>query len=137
MPRRLLRALAITALVAGAATGTAGCATACPAIAHLNAVAVDSGAFPDVVAVQFCVEGKCSPAPGADAASATNLYAVTPQDDGSWSLAFDMATPDTVEVRLFDAEGTLIHESEQTLAWTHAGGACSGPSNAEPLVLTP
>lgn len=137
MPRRLLRALAITVVVAGAATGTAGCATACPAIAHLNAVAVDAGAFPDVAAIQFCVEAKCSPAPGEDATSAANLYAATPQDDGTWSLAFDMATPDTVEIRLFDAKGTLIHDSEETITWTHTGGACPGPSNAESLTLQP
>jgi predicted naringenin-chalcone synthase len=137
MSRRQLRALAVVALLGGIATGTVGCYTACPAIAYLSAVTVDVSAFPDVAAIQFCVEAKCSPAPGEDATSAANLYAATPQDDGTWSLAFDMATPDTVEIRLFDAQGTLIHESEESIAWTHTGGACPGPSTAEPLVLTP
>lgn len=137
MSRRLSRALAVVVLLTGAATGTAGCYTACPAIAYLSAVAVDVSAFPTVDAMQFCAETKCSPAPGEEATSATNLYAATPQDDGSWSLGFDMSTPERIEIRLFDAQGTLIHESVQTIAWTHTGGACPGPSTADPLILEP
>lgn len=137
MSRRLMRVLAVVALLCGAVTGATGCYTACPAIAYVNGVAIDVGAFGDVAAVQFCVDAECSPAPGEDATSTTNLFAATPQGDGTWSLMFDMSTPEAVEIRLFDAQGTLIHESEEAIAWTHTGGACPGPSTAEPLVLTP
>lgn len=135
MPHRLLRALAVVVLLGGAVTGSTGCATACPAIAHLNAVVLDVSAFPDVSHVQFCVEATCSPAPGEEPTSSTNLYMATPQDDGTWSLAFGMSAPDVIEIRLFDAEETLLHESEQSIAWTHSDATCGGPSTADPLIL--
>lgn len=132
---RVLRSLAVVVLLCGAATGTTGCVTACPAIGYISAVVVNVSAFPEVAAVQFCVEAACSPAPGEDATSSTNMYAATPQEDGTWSLAFDLSTPEVVDIRLFDAQGGLVHESEESISWTHSEGVCPGPSTAEPLVL--
>ena len=137
MTRPLLRSLIGVLILGGAATGTTGCYTACPAIAYLSAVVVDVSAFSDVAAIQFCADAKCSPAPGEGDTASTNLFTATPQDQGTWSLGFDMSTPDVVDIRLFDAQGTLIHESEQAIAWTRTGGACPGPATAEPLTLQP
>ena len=137
MPRRLLRSLDVVALLGSAATGTAGCATACPAVGYINTAPLDVSAFSDVETVQFCVETECSPVPGEGEASSTNLFMVTPQDDGTWTLGFDMSAPDVVEIRLFDAQNTLIHESEQSISWTHSKEPCGGPSEAEPLILEP
>lgn len=137
MSRGLMRVLAVVALLCGVATGTTGCFTACPAIGYVNGAVVDVSAFPAVAAVQFCVDAECSPAPGEDETSATNMFSTSRQDDGTWSLMFDMSTPEDVDIRLFDAQGTLIHEAEEAIAWTHTGGACPGPSTAEPLILQP
>ncbi|WP_372466464.1 hypothetical protein ACCO44_10050 [Microbacterium maritypicum] len=135
MSRGLLRAIAVVALLGGAVTGSSGCALACPAIGWTNAVALETSAVAGVVAVQFCVAGECSPAPGTEPTSSTNLFIVTPQDDGTWVLGFDMSTPDGVDIRLFDAQNTLIHESEESISWTHSDEPCGGPSTAEPIVL--
>jgi hypothetical protein len=137
MSRALLRALAVVAVLGGAATGITGCYTACPAIGYINGVIVDVSAFPDVTAIEFCVGAECSPAPGENETSSTNLFAAVRQEDGTWSLMFDMSTPEDVDIRLFDAQGTLIHESEQSITWTHSDGTCGGPSTADPLILQP
>lgn len=139
MPRRVLRAVSALALLAASATATTSCVTfgACPAIGWTNAVSIDVSAFPEVTDVQFCVDAECSPAPGAEPTSSTNLFAAIPQEDGSWSLAVDMAAPERIDIRLFDAQATLIHESRHAIAWTPSDAPCGGPSTADPLVLEP
>ncbi|WP_091030392.1 hypothetical protein [Microbacterium oxydans] len=137
MSRRLLRTIAVVALLGGAVTGGSGCALACPAIGWFNGATLDASAVPGAAGVQFCVEGECSPAPGTEPTSSTNLFMATPQDDGTWALGFDMSTPEVVEIRLFDAQNTLIHESEESIAWTHSDEPCGGPSTADPIVLEP
>jgi hypothetical protein len=141
MTRRLPRAIAVVALLGGAVVGSPGCALACPAIGWFNGAGLDASAVPGVAAVQFCVEGECSPMPGAgrgvEPTSSTNLFMVTAQDDGTWALGFDMSTPETVEVRLFDARNTLIHESEESISWGHSTEPCGGPSTADTIVLEP
>ncbi|MDF2562001.1 MAG: hypothetical protein K0R99_3447 [Microbacterium sp.] len=72
---------------------------------------------------------------GADPTSSTNLFMVTRQDDGTWALGFGMSMPEVVEIRLFDAQNTLIHESEESISWTHSVEPCGGPSTADPIVL--
>ncbi|MEA1264121.1 MULTISPECIES: hypothetical protein [unclassified Microbacterium] len=137
MSRGLMRVLVVVALLGGAATGTTGCYTACPAIGYVNGVVVDVSVFPETAAIQFCVDAECSPAPGEDETVSTNLFAASREDDGTWRLMFDMSTPEDVDIRLFDAQGTVIHESEEPIAWTHADGPCGGPSTADPLILEP
>lgn len=137
MSRHVLRSLAALTLLTGVTTGASGCAVACPAIGYISTVVVDVSAVPDAVDVQFCVEGECSPAPGDEATSRSNAFEAVPQDDGTWNLALDMYTPESIEIRLFDAVGTLVHESEQEIAWTHSGGPCPGPSTAEQVTLQP
>ena len=136
MLRRLLRVFAVVALLGATTIAATTCATACPAIGYLNLLAVDVSAFPDAADIQFCVGVECSPAPGDLPTSSTNLYAATAEDDGTWSLAFGMDAPETIEIRLFDAQGTVIHESEQAIGWTHSDATCGGPSTADPLVLS-
>lgn len=137
MPRNLLRVLAVAVLLGGAVATTTGCVTvgACTTIGHVSTVTVDVSAYPGVTDVQFCAEGECSRAPGEEGASSSNMYMATLQDDGTWSLAFGMDVADVVDIRLFDAAGTLLHESEQSIAWTHSDAPCGGPSTADPLVL--
>lgn len=141
MTRPLLRAIAVVVLLGGAVTGSSGCALACPAIGWFNGVTLDASAVAGVAAVQFCVEGECSPtpgvAPGADPTSSANMFTVTPQEDGTWALGFDMSTPDAVEVRLFDAQNVLIRESDESISWTHSDEPCGGPSTADPIALEP
>lgn len=139
MLRGVMRAIAIVVLLGGALTTTTGCVTfgACPAIGWTNAVALDTSAVAGVVSVQFCVEGECSPAPGTEPTSSTNLFMVTPQDDGTWVLGLDMSTPDVIDLRLFDAQNTLIHESEVSISWTHSTEPCGGPATADPIVVEP
>ncbi|WP_226531755.1 hypothetical protein [Microbacterium paraoxydans] len=137
MPRPVSRSLAALALVAGAMTAATGCAVACTTVGYISTVLVDVSAVPEAVALQFCVEDECSPAPGDEPSSRSNAFEAVPQDDGTWSLALDMYTPQIIEVRLFDAEGALIHESDQEISWTHSGGQCPGPSTAESVKLEP
>ncbi|MFJ6534449.1 hypothetical protein [Microbacterium sp. NPDC091662] len=139
MSRMMLRAIAVLALLGATVATSTGCVTfgACPAIGYVSAVTVDVSAYPGVADVQFCAEGECSRAPGEEGASSGNMYMATLQDNGTWSLAFGMDVADFVEIRLFDAQGTLIHESVQAIAWTHSDAPCGGPSTADPLILQP
>ncbi|KTR76222.1 hypothetical protein ABTZ44_18795 [Microbacterium oxydans] len=138
MPRTLLRALAAVVLLGGAVAGTSGCVVnACPAIAYISTVVVDVSAFPAATDLQFCADGQCSPGPGEDASSSANLFSASPSADGTWSMSFDMSTPDLVDIRLFDAQGAVIHESEQEISWTRTEGQCPGPASADPLVVEP
>ncbi|MCK8478941.1 hypothetical protein [Microbacterium aurugineum] len=137
MPRHVPRCLAALALLGAAMTAATGCVVACPAIGYISTVLVDVSAVPEAVELQFCVENECSPAPGDEPTSRSNAFEAVPQDDAIWSLALDMYTPQIIEIRLFDAEGALIHESEQEISWTHSGGQCPGPSTAEPVKLEP
>jgi hypothetical protein len=134
-----MRAIAVVALLGGVVMAGSGCAVACPAIGWTNAVILDTTAFPGAAAVQFCVEGECSPLPGIEpgleTTSSATLFSVTPQDDGTWALGFDMSTPDAVEIRLFDAQNALIHESEEPISWTHSTEPCGGPSTADAMVV--
>ncbi|MDF2562000.1 MAG: hypothetical protein K0R99_3446 [Microbacterium sp.] len=59
MPRVMLRAVAVVALLGGALTTATGCVTfgACPAIGWFNGATLDASAVPGTTAVQFCVEG--------------------------------------------------------------------------------
>lgn len=109
---------------------------ACPAIGWVNAVTVDASAVPGVSAVQFCVESECSPAPGSETDDDGSLFWVN-AEEGGWVLSLDMSAPDTITIRLFDANNALIRESEESISWTHSDGPCGGPSTADPLVLEP
>lgn len=139
MSRALLRALAVLVLLSGAAVTATGCVMfgACPAIGWSNGLTLDTSAVPGVDGVQFCADGECSPLPGAEPSSSTNMFVAVPQDDGTWTLRFDMSAPELVQIRLFDAQGTLIHESDQAIVWTHSDAPCGGPSTADPLILQP
>ena len=136
MPRTLVRALAAVVLLGGAVAGTSGCVlNACPAIAYISTVVVDVCAFPAATDLQFCANEQCSPAPGEEESQHANLFSASPAGDGTWSLFFDMSTPDVVDIRLFDAQGAVIHESEEEISWTRTEGPCPGPVSADPVVL--
>lgn len=134
MSARRRTAFAFAALLLGGILALPGCAVSCPAIAYLNTVTLDSSAYADVDSVQFCIAAECTPAPG-EPADDGSLLGVTPLDDGRWSLMLDMRSPKQIVVRLFDAEGAVVHESEESISWTFTGGQCPGPATAEVVVL--
>lgn len=134
MSGRRRGALALVALLLGGVLALPGCAVACPAIGYLNTVTLDARAYPDVEAVQFCIETECTPAPG-ESGDAGSLLGVTRLEDGEWSLMLDMRAPEQIVVRLFDADGVVIHESEEPISWTFTGGQCPGPATAAVVVV--
>lgn len=46
-----------------------------------------------------------------------------------------MTAPEKVIIRVYDARGTLVHDAEHDIRWTHTEGRCGGPSTAERVVL--
>lgn len=115
-----------------------GCATACPAIGWINALTVDTTAIDGVAELQFCVDDECSPR--ADEIPPTGSVSTmfwADQDGAEWTLNLDMRLPETVAIRLFDADGALVQESEHAIDWTPPTGQCGGASTAPPLVLHP
>jgi hypothetical protein len=127
-------ALPAVALLLGGLLGTPGCAVSCPAIAYLNTVTLDTSAFPEASSVQFCVETECTPAPG-EPENSGSLLSAEPGEDGHWSLMLDMRAPEEILIRVLDARGAIIHESEEPISWTFTEGSCPGPATAEPVVL--
>lgn len=111
-----------------------GCAVACPAIAYISAVSIDTDVVPGVAAVQICVEDECTASPGEEP-DPTSLLGVSREDDGTWTAVLDMRTPDEILIRLYDTGGVLLRESEESIVWTFTGGACPGPATADPVVL--
>lgn len=136
MPGRRRPVLAFVALLLGGALASSGCATdiACPAIAHLNTVTLDTSRYPAAAAVQFCIDEECSSAPG-EPEDSTSLLGVALRDGGDWSLMLDMRAPDEILIRLFDAQAAMVHESEEKITWTFSDGPCPGPATSESVVL--
>ncbi len=116
----------------GASTGCAQ--TACPAIGWINTVEVDSSAFGPGVLVQFCVDAGCSAGPGEEPTTSSVMGAPMQNDDGVFSLS--MTTPEEATIRVYDAAGTLLQESDHDVTWTHSTERCGGPSIAAPITLT-
>lgn len=110
-----------------------GCATACPAIGWTNGVAIDASVHAPDVFLQVCSEHGCSPAPGVAPTPEIDPSTPTGGDDGRFFFGFD--APEEITVRVFDAGGILLAESEETIDWTHSTDRCGGPSTAPPIVL--
>ncbi|MFD5216021.1 hypothetical protein [Microbacterium sp. NPDC058345] len=104
----------------------------CPAIGWNNHIEVDATAFGQDAFVQLCTEAGCSPQPGAHRTLPTDLSVPSP-DAGAFSVG--MTAPESVTIRVYDATGALLHESERSVDWTHSPGPCGGPSTATPVVL--
>lgn len=117
----------------GAATGCAQ--TACPAIGWINTVEVDASAFGPDVLVQFCVDAGCSAGPGEEPTPSSDMGAPLQNEDGVFSLS--MTTPEQATIRVYDATGTLLHESDHDITWSHSTERCGGPSISDPVVLSP
>lgn len=64
-------------------------------------------------------------------------YGAEPDGAGHWRVQVGMSTPDTVTVRAFAADSTVLAEATADLAWERVGGsaACGGPMVTEPLGL--
>ncbi len=125
-------ALAVIGIVG--ATLLTGCATACPAIGWSNGLTIDASAYGDDVFLQVCVDGAgCSAAPGVEPTPSTDPS--IPEQGEPGEFGFGFSAPDVITVRLFDATGVLIGESDESVEWTHSTDVCGGPSTAPPVVL--
>lgn len=118
------------------ALGSTGCSSdaVCPAIGWNNTVEVDASGFGEAVFVQLCVDAGCSAAPGEEPTPSSDMGMPVQNEDGVFSLS--MTAPEEATVRVYDAVGTLLHESEHDIAWTHSTEVCGGPSIAETITLT-
>ena len=115
----------------------AGCSFppgACPAVAWNNSIAVDSSAYPGEVFIQICTDSGCSAAPGVSPTPATD-FSLRTGDGGAFHLG--MTSPDRILVRVYDASGSMLSESEEPITWTRSTDPCGGPSTAPPIVLEP
>lgn len=129
-----MRRAALAVITIAAATLLPGCATACPAIGWSNGLTIDASAYGDEVFLQVCVEGTgCSVAPGVEPTPSTDLS--VPEQGEPGQFGFGFSAPDSITVRVFDASGVLIAESEESVEWTHSADVCGGPSTAPPVVL--
>ncbi|WP_300266284.1 hypothetical protein [Microbacterium sp.] len=122
------------ALVAGA-TGCTPPGAVCPAIGWINTVIVDASAFGEDVFVQLCVDAGCSTEPGTPPTVSSDLGVPALAEDDEFHVG--MTTPEHATVRIYDASGTLIRESEHDIAWVLSAEACGGPATASPITLTP
>lgn len=107
---------------------------ACPAIAWINSISVDTSAYPGDVFVQVCTDAGCSDAPGASPTPSPDFSA--PRGDGK-TFELGMSTPDVVTARVYDASGTLLAETEELIDWTRSTDPCGGPATAPPVALDP
>lgn len=131
-----MRRAALAVITIAAATLLTGCATACPAIGWNNGLTIDASAYGGDVFLQVCVDGAgCSTAPGAEPTPSTDLS--VPEQGEPGQFGFGFSAPDAITVRVFDASGVLIAESEESVEWTHSTDVCGGPSTAPPVVLEP
>ena len=132
--RRMLGALGLV-LTGAAATACAPAPfadDACPAIGWINEIEVDAARYGDGRFVQLCTDAGCSPAPGVVRTTETDL--AVPHSDGD-GFQVGMTAPEKVIIRVYDAPGTLVHDAEHDIRWTHTEGRCGGPSTAERVVL--
>lgn len=129
--------LAVGMLGSALLLGSTGCSpdVACPAIGWINTVTVDTSAFGDTAFVQFCVDAGCSPRPDEGPTTSSDLQVPVQEDDGVFRVG--MAAPEEAMIRVYDATGMLLHESDHDIAWTHSTGPCGGPSTAAPIIVTP
>lgn len=111
---------------------------ACTAIGWINTLTVDTAAVPGTAELQFCIDDECSPRAEETPAPNEPLPVIGASRDGDeWTLALDMNAPESILIRVFGADGALLLESDEPIAWTHSGDRCGGPSSADPLVLRP
>ncbi|MFB4354453.1 hypothetical protein RAC69_14965 [Microbacterium sp. LS_15] len=131
-----MRRVGAVGMLVAAVTLLAGCAFppgACTAIGWSNVVTIDSSAYGSDVFLQVCVDAGCSTAPGVETTPSTDLSVPERGDAGAFGFGF--SAPDDITVRVFDADGILLAESEETIDWTHSTDPCGGPSTAAPVVL--
>jgi len=131
------KAAAVGILGLALLTGATGCAApglVCPAIGWINTLEVDASAFAGDVFVQLCVEAGCSSAPGETPSMSSDLAIPVSTGDGVYEIG--MTTPDEATVRVYDAAGALIQESEHVINWTLPTDPCGGPGTADPIILT-
>lgn len=131
-----MRRAGLAIVTAMLALGLVGCATVCPAIGWINGITVDASAFDGAAELQFCVDDECSPRANETPATgevSTMLWAN--RDGEDWTLSLDMRAPETIVIRLFAADGSLLEESEHDIDWTPPTGQCGGASTAPPIVL--
>lgn len=130
------RAIAAASVALVVLAGALGCVPggACPAIGWINTVTVDASAFGDAAFVQLCVPVGCSAAPGEHPSPSSDLRVPTSSADGGFAVG--MTTPDSVTVRVYDADG-ILHEEAVEISWTHSDGPCGGPSVAGVIMVQP
>lgn len=123
--------IVVLALALLGATGCAG--VVCPAIGWSNGIEVDASAYGDDAFVQLCVDVGCSAGPAEQPTPSSEIGVPFREDDGVFTLS--MTTPDEVTVRVYDASGVVLHESDHRLDWTYSADVCGGPSSVGPIVL--
>ena len=151
-------AVAATLLVSLTATGCGG-PVACPAIGWSNEVGVAlTGEAGAVATVEVCSDGVCFSGPlelqtaepmmvetlgPQDLAGSTPstvspwTFSVAREDERTWRISTEMATPDSLTVRALSATGEVLAERDVDLSWQRVGGTaeCGGPGEAEPIAL--
>lgn len=131
-----MRRVGVVGMLGAAAALLTGCTfppEACTAIGWSNAVTIDSSAYGSDVFVQVCTDAGCSAAPGVEPTPSTDASIPERGDAGMFGFGFD--APDDITVRVYDADGILLAQSEETIDWTHSTDPCGGPSTAPPVVL--
>lgn len=132
--RRLLAVLGIVLTGAIATACAPPFADVCPAIGYITALQVDASANPEAAWVQLCDGVICSPGFGEQESVDTQIGVTA--EDGIWGFPFLVREPmEHANIRVFDANGTLIQETEHTIEWTHSAARCGGPSTADTVVL--
>ena len=152
--------LAVTLLVSMVAAGCAGGGpVACRAIGWVNTVSVElTGDAGAVTTVEVCSDGVCSSGPlqlqseepmvvatldphdlGVSSPSTVSpwTFSVAREDERTWRISTDMATPDSLTVRAVSATGEVLAEQDADLTWRRVGGSakCGGPGEAGPITL--
>lgn len=150
----LASTLLVDLMVTGCAPGAA-----CPASGWFNTVGIHlEGNLDDVAVVQMCAADGCAasapleqepgkpfhasasgePATVSSMPSAvTSLSSISRVDERNWRASVEMATPESVTVRVLTSTGQVLDEADFALEWRRVGRSdqCGGPGEAGPVNL--
>ncbi len=82
-----------------------------------------------------------TPDPTASGAAASGRpyspFTASRVDDRTWKVSLMMRSPETVTIKAYSADGSVLAQREVQLDWTRVGGseACGGPETAGPVRL--
>jgi hypothetical protein len=115
-------------------SGCVGIPGACPTIDYINSVdVVLSNETASPVVLEVCTHSACSRSD--ETSMAGSNISVALADDDVWRVTFAAGDPDSLFLKAFDGEGSLLAETRRDIRWTSVDGPgeCRGPMQADEI----